>query len=52
MESVGFPFDNLDFVIHTFNFTIVNGIVAVIKDTISILFKRFYKGGHGLLVQS
>ena len=51
MESVGFPFNNLDFVIHPFNFTIVNGIIAVIKDTISIFIERFFKGCYGFLVQ-
>jgi len=51
MESVGFPFNNLYFVIHSFNFAVVNSIIAVIEDTISILVKRFYKGGDGLLVQ-
>ncbi len=34
MESVGFPFNNLYFVIHTFNFTVVNSIITVVEDTI------------------
>ncbi len=34
MESVGFPFNNLYFVIHTLNFTVVNSIITVVEDTI------------------
>ena len=32
MESIGFSFNNLYFVIHPFNFSGVNGMITVIED--------------------
>jgi len=43
MEPVGFPFNNLYFVIDPFQFTGMNRVVTMIDNTITISLQHFYK---------
>jgi hypothetical protein len=46
MEAVSFTFNDLDFVIHSFQFTVMDRVIAVVKDTISVSFQHFCEGGQ------
>ena len=37
MEAVSLTFDNFDFIIHPFQLTIMDRVIAVAKDTISVI---------------
>ena len=43
MKAIGFSFNNFDFIIHPFQFSIMDGIVTMIKDAIAISFKHVSK---------
>ena len=46
MESIGFAFNDLYFVIDPFKFSGVNGVITVIEDTVAISLQRFDKSIH------
>ena len=46
MEPVSLTFDNFDFVIHPFQFTVMDMVITVAKDTISVSFQHFCEGGQ------
>ena len=39
MVTIGFSFDHLDLVVHTFQLSSVNGIITVIEDAVTVSFK-------------
>ena len=51
MESIRFTFDDLNLVIHPFEFAGMNGVLAMIQDAITISIKGFSKGVHRPVVQ-
>ncbi len=50
MESIGFSFNNLYFVIQPFKLFGVNGVIAVIEDAVAMTLKHRGKGVHRLVV--
>ena len=52
MESVGFTLNDFYLVIYPFQFSGVDGVIAVVKDTVSIASQRVCEFGHRLMVQS
>ena len=45
MVTIGFAFDDFDFVVDSFQFASMNGMVTVIEDSVPIAFKGFGKRG-------
>ena len=50
MEPIGFSFNDLYFIIHPFKFSVVNGVIAVIQDTVAMSFQHIGKGIHRRVV--
>ena len=50
VKSICFTLNDLYFVIHTFEFSGVNGVVAVVEDTVAMSFKHVGKVVHRRLV--
>jgi len=44
MEAIRFTFDDFDFVVNAFDFPGMDGIIAVIDNTVAMTFKHFCKG--------
>ena len=43
MKAIGFTFNDLDFVIHSLQFTGMDGIFTMVQDAIAMAFKHFYE---------
>ncbi len=50
VESIGFSFNDFYLVIHPFKFSGVNGVIAVIEDTVAMSFQHVGKGVHRWVV--
>jgi len=50
VESIGLSFNDFYFIIHPFKFSSVNGVIAVIEDTVAISFQHFDKSIHRRMV--
>ena len=46
MEAASLTSDNFDFVIHPFRLTVMDRIIAVAEDAISVSFQHFCEGGQ------
>lgn len=51
METIGFTFNDFDFVIDPFQFAGMDGIITMIQDTIAIAFKHLSETVQGVIVQ-
>lgn len=45
MKAISFSLDNFDFVINSFDFPSVNGVVAVVDNAIAMALKHIGKSG-------
>jgi len=43
MKAVGFAFNDLNFVIHPFQFTGMDGVFTMVQDAITMAFKHFHE---------
>ena len=43
MVTIGFSFDHLDLVVHTFQLSSVNGIITVIEDAVTVSIEHLGK---------
>ena len=50
MKSIGFSFDNFDFIINPFEFTRMNFTVTVIQDSVAVFCKHICKLMHDRMV--
>ena len=51
MKAVGFTLNDLDFVIHPFQFSGMDGIFTMVQDAIAMAFKHFYKAVQRAIIQ-
>jgi hypothetical protein len=51
MITIGFTFNDFDFVINPFQFTGMDGIFAMIQDAIAIAFEHFYEAVESAIIQ-
>ena len=52
METIGFPLDNLDLVIHAFQPGGVNLVVAMVEDSVTVPVEHFGEFGQFGMVQA
>jgi len=51
MKTIGFTFNDLDFVIHPFQFAGVDGVITMVQNTIAVSLKHFGKRVQGAMIQ-
>ena len=50
IKNIGFPFNDLKFVIDPFQFTVRDGIITMVQDTIAILFEHLSEAVQGAIL--
>ena len=51
MKTIGFTFNDLDFVIHPFQFASMDGIFTMVQDAIAMVFKHFCEAVQSAMIQ-
>jgi len=51
MKTIGFTFNDLDFVINPFQLTSMEGILTMVQNAIAMAFKHFYKAVQSAMIQ-
>lgn len=51
MKTIGFTFNDLDFVINPFQLTSMEGILTMVQNAIAMAFKHFYEAVQSAMIQ-